>query len=138
MALPVTPSGEDARRRAAELTERLRFLDAESVARSTNALGGFGQAMADGEQLGAVVVGRVKSWPAALGRTDRRLLLVVDRSDRLAVESLHPVATTVTVRPGASGSVTVVLVDQGRMLEVTEVVDSAIAESLTAREALTS
>lgn len=121
-----------------ELSERVALLDPESVARSANAVGGLGQNMAEGEQLGALVVGRVKSWPAALGRTERRLLLVVDRSDRIAVESLHPTATTVTVRPGVSGTVTVVLVDRGRMLELTEVVDSGAAESLTAREALTS
>ncbi len=96
----------------------------------------MGESLAEGEHLGALVVGRVKSWPAALGRTDRRLLLVVDRSERLAVESLHPHATTVMVRPGVSGTVTVVLVDRGRLLEVTEVVDSRAAESLMAREAL--
>jgi hypothetical protein len=75
---------------------------------------------------------------AVLGRTDRRLLLVVDRSERLAVESLHPTATTVTVRPGVSGTVTVLLVDRGRLLEVTEVVDADAAEALVARAALTS
>jgi hypothetical protein len=143
-AAPATPgpgvpraAAGDAERRAAELSDRTRLLDQDSVHRSSRALTGMGESLAEGEHLGALVVGRVKSWPAALGRTDRRLLLVVDRSERLAVESLHPHATTVMVRPGVSGTVTVVLVDRERLLELAEVVDSRAAESLMAREALT-
>ncbi len=131
-----TPPVDDAQRRSAELSALVAMLNTESVMRSTEALTGLGQALAPGESLGGVACGRVKAWPAAVGRTDRRLLVVVDRPGRPAIESLHPVATNVLVRPGVGGTVILVLVDQGRMLEVTDVVDSAAAEALVLREAL--
>ncbi|MCO5318823.1 MAG: FtsX-like permease family protein [Microthrixaceae bacterium] len=93
-------------------------------------------ALADGEHVGPLVCGRVHGALAAVARTDRRLLVVVQRPNRMAVESLHPLATSVVLRPGPGGTVVVVLVDRGRQLDVTDVAPSAETESLTVREAL--
>ena len=73
-----------------------------------------------------------------MARTDRRLLVVAQRPGRMAVESLHPVATGVIVRPGPSGTLVVALIDRGRHLEISDVRDAGAAESLVLREALPS
>ncbi len=132
------PEAEEVDRRSAELSAALAALDPETVRMAATALNGVGGALAVGEHVGAVVCGRVKSWPAAVSRTDRRLLVVVDRPGRLLFESLHPVATAVSLRPGVGGSVILVLVDQGRLLELTDVSDVLAAEALLTREALSS
>ena len=92
--------------------------------------------LAPGEEPSAVLVGRVRNWPAAVVRTDRRLLVVVDRPGRMVVESLHPFATDVVVRPDGPGAASVLLFDRGRMLEVCDVGDAAVAETLVSRPAL--
>jgi hypothetical protein len=56
----------------------------------------------------------------------------------MAVESLHPIATGVVVRPGPGGTLVVVLFDRGRQLEISDVRDVREAESLLLREALPS
>ena len=92
--------------------------------------------LAPGEEPGAAVVGRVRNWPAVVVRTERRLLVVVDRPGRMVVESLHPFATDVVLRPDGPGAASVLLFDRGRMLEVCDVGDAAAADTLVSRPAL--
>ncbi|MEZ5238222.1 MAG: hypothetical protein R2716_04545 [Microthrixaceae bacterium] len=93
-------------------------------------------ALASGEHVGPLVCGRVRGSLAAVARTDRRILVVVERPGRMAVESLHPVATGVGLKPAPGGSVVVVLVDRGRLLELTGVTAVAEAEGLAVRQAI--
>ncbi|MEZ5268159.1 MAG: FtsX-like permease family protein [Microthrixaceae bacterium] len=111
-------------------------LDAHTQQRWAAVLHSMNAALASGEQVDSLVCGRVHAAPAAVSRTDRRLLVVAERPGRMAVESLHPVATGVVVRPGPAGTVVVVLIDRGRPLEVTDVTDTAAAEALVLRDAL--
>lgn len=117
-----------------DLSSAVRRLDAHTQQRWSAVLHSMNAALANGEQVDSLVCGRVQAAPAAVSRTDRRLLVVAQRPGRLAVESLHPVATEVVVRPGPAGTVVVVLVDRGRSLEVTDVTDTAAAESLVLRD----
>lgn len=96
----------------------------------------MGDTLAPGEQPGALVCGRIREWPTAVLRTERRLLLVVDRPGRPVIESLHPEATEVVVRSAGGVSSTVLLFDRGRMLEITVTGDPAAAEALVLRPAL--
>ncbi len=119
-----------------DLAAAVRRLDAHTQQRWSAVLHSMNAALANGEEVDALVCGRVQAAPAAVTRTDRRLLVVAERPGRMAVESLHPVATGVVVRPGPGGTVVVVLVDRGRPLEVTDVSDTAAAEALVRRDAL--
>jgi hypothetical protein len=61
----------------------------------------------------------------------------VDRPSRPIVESLHPIATGVSLEADvAAGRFTVALVDRGRRLELHGVVELAAAEALLQRDAL--
>ncbi len=111
-------------------------LDEETREHWAAVLHSMNAALASGEDVGPLVCGRVRAEPAAVTRTDRRLLLVAQRPGRMAVESLHPIATGVVVRPGPGGTLVVVLYDRGRALELTEVHDAREAEALVRRDEL--
>lgn len=111
-------------------------LDARTSEQWSAVLHSMHASLAEGEAVGALVCGRVHGSLAAVTRTDRRILLVVERAGRMAVESLHPLATGVMLRPGPAGTLVIVLVDRGRQLEFTDVSDVSEAESLTIRDAL--
>lgn len=123
---------------AAGLSPAAERLDSLTRERWSAVLHSMNAALANGEHVGPLVCGRVQAAPAAVARTDRRLLVVAQRPGRMAVESLHPLATGVVVRPGPGGTVVVILFDRGRQLEVTDVRDVREAESLVLRDALVS
>lgn len=135
--LPSVPQGAPARG-AAGLSPAVGRLDPLTRERWAAVLHSMNAALANGEHVGPLVCGRVHAAPAAVARTDRRLLVVAQRPGRMAVESLHPIATGVIVRPGPGGTLVVALIDRGRHLEISDVRDAEAAESLVLREALPS
>lgn len=124
--------------RAVGLSSAVARLDPLTRERWSVVLHSMNAALANGEHVGSLVCGRVRAAPAVVARTDRRLLVVAQRPGRMAVESLHPIATGVIVRPRPGGMFKVVLIDRGRHLEMTEVRDAAAADALVLREALPS
>lgn len=123
---------------AAGLSPAVERLDPLTRERWSAVLHSMNAALANGEHVGPLVCGRIHAAPAAVTRTDRRLLVVAQRPGRMAVESLHPLATGVIVRPGPGGTLVVVLFDRGRQLEISDVRDVREAESLVLRDALPS
>jgi hypothetical protein len=119
------------------LADAVRRLDPNTVLQGAGSLSRAGLALAPGEWVSTVVCGQVRGWPATVVRTDRRILVVVDRPSRPIVESLHPIATGVSLEADvAAGRFTVALVDRGRRLELHGVVELAAAEALLQRDAL--
>jgi hypothetical protein len=119
------------------LADAVRRLDPNTVLQGAGSLSRAGLALAPGEWVSTVVCGHVREWPATVVRTDRRILVVVDRSSRPIVESLHPIATGVSLEAdAAAGRFTVVLMDRGRRLEVHGVLELPAAEALLQREEL--
>jgi hypothetical protein len=119
------------------LANAVRRLDPNTVLQGAGSLSRAGLALAPGEWVSTVVCGHVREWPATVVRTDRRILVVVDRPSRPIVESLHPIATGVSLEAdAAAGRFTVVLVDRGRRLEVRGVMELPAAEALLQREEL--
>jgi len=72
----------------------------------------------------------VKDIPCVVVRTERRVLVVADRSGRPVVESMHPQRTSVIARAGGDGTVHVTVSDGGREMRLTGVRDATEAESL--------
>ncbi len=97
--------------------------DRRSVERSAGAAALLGGALAPGESVHAAVAGLVRGLPAMVARTDRRLVVVVDRPGRPFLQSLNPRRTDVRVEQVASGPATVLVLEGERRLEVTDVVD---------------
>jgi len=115
---------QDSLRRAAA---RLDPLSSGDVA---GALRIVGSTLAEGEQVERLVAGRVKDIPCVVVRTERRVLVVADRSGRPVVESMHPQRTSVIARAGGDGTVHVTVSDGGREMRLTGVRDATEAESL--------
>lgn len=118
------------------LAPAVERLDDATRQRWSAVLHSMNAALASGELVGPLVCGKVHAELAAVTRTDRRLLIVAQRTGRMAVESLHPVVTGVVLRPGPGGTLVVVLFDRGRQLEITGVHNIREAEALVLREAL--
>ena len=119
------------------LARAVRRLDSRSVLQAADPLTRVGTVLAPGEVVKGLVCGRVRGWPTAMARTDRRILLVIDRDGRPMVESLHPMATGVMVRRVPDTEVVSLAVfDRGRVLDITDVVDAELAEALVRRDAL--
>ena len=134
---PQLDPAEAARVTDETLAAAVRRLDPTTVLQGAGSLSRAGLVLAPGEWVSSVVCGRVRDWPATVVRTDRRILVVVDRPGRPIVESLHPIATGVLLEADAdAGRFTVTLTDRGRRLEVHGVVELAAAEALLQREAL--
>ena len=89
-------------------------------------------ALAAGEQVRQIALGRAGGFECALARTDRRLLVVADRPGRPFVQSLHPQRTVVHVLGPRALPATVVVVDGDRRLEVVGVTDRDEADRLAA------
>ncbi|MFZ4434186.1 MAG: hypothetical protein ACOYOQ_13400, partial [Microthrixaceae bacterium] len=89
-------------------------------------------ALAAGEQVRQIALGRTGGFECALARTDRRLLVVVDRPGRPFVQSLHPTRTVLRVLGPRTLPATIVVVDGDRRLEVVGVTDRGEAERLAA------
>ena len=86
--------------------------------------------MMKSEEL-ALVQGWTKGLLCLVARTDRRVLVVVDRFPEPLVESLHPVRTGISIYgPPGTERVSVAVVDGHRLLEVTGIRDGAEAASL--------
>jgi putative ABC transport system permease protein len=136
-AFPQLDPAEAARVTDETLAAAVRRLDPNTVLQGAGSLSRAGLVLAPGEWVSSVVCGRVRDWPTTVVRTDRRILVVVDRPGRPIVESLHPMATGVSLEAdGTTGRFTVTLVDRGRRLEVHGVVELAAAEALLQREEL--
>jgi putative ABC transport system permease protein len=116
------------RRLDAGLISALARLDPTGVATAVDAVSRLSGALAPGEVLLHLVLGEVRTYPAAVARTDRRLLVVVERAGRPVTESLPPV-TPVRVLPDGE-TTTVVVIDGRRQLRVERVRDRAEAAAL--------
>ena len=76
--------------------------------------------------------GWARGMACVVARTERRVLVVVDRPGRPLVESLHPTRTTVSVfRPAGSASASLAVVDGRRVLEVAGVRDEDEAAAIS-------
>jgi putative ABC transport system permease protein len=106
------------------------FEPPSSPERSVLAL--LADALAAGEQVRQIVLGRAGGFECALARSDRRLLVVADRPGRPFVQSLHPHRTVVHVLGPRALPATVVVVDGDRRLEVVGVTDRDEADRLAA------
>ena len=95
----------------------------EPVGAAVPALDTLAGALAPGEQVRHVVVGRTSGVECAIARTDRRILVVAARPGRPFVQSLHPTRTVVTVLGPRSLPATVVVIDGTQRLEIVGVAD---------------
>jgi hypothetical protein len=88
-------------------------------------------ALVDGEVVHHLVQGNVRGLECVVARTDRRVVVAVDRPNRPLVESLHPTGTQFTVTRSQTGEfLNIAVIDQGRQLEVVEVRDFSEAAGL--------
>ena len=107
-------------------------LSRESVRDGAAAFALLGGALAPGEHVDHVVQGWAWGMACVVARTERRVLVVVDRPGRPLVESLHPTRTTVSVfRPAGSASASLAVVDGRRVLEVAGVRDEDEAAAIS-------
>ena len=83
------------------------------------------------EQVLALVQGWAKGLLGVVARTERRLVVVVDRFPEPLIESLDPVATRVHLfGPPGTDRLSVAIVDGNRLLELSGVRDAGEAERL--------
>ena len=117
----------------ARLADLLARLDERSQVDAVRASAAFAAALAADEVLEAVVHGWVGPLSCLLGRTNTRLVLVVDRFPEPLVESLVTGSTSVSLfGPPGTDHVSIAVVDGRRLLEVTGVVDVVAARVLAA------
>jgi hypothetical protein len=119
--------GSDATERS--LAQAIARLEDHSVSEGSSTLGIVAGALAPGELVQRLIVGRVKGVRCSVVRTDRRLLIVADRPGRPLVQSLPP-RTPVEVSGTADGTALVVVLDGGRVLRISGVRDWAEAVAL--------
>lgn len=113
------------------LAEVLERLDPGSVRDARPALVPLARTLEPDEHVVAMVQGWAKGLLCLVARTDRRIVVVVDRFPEPLVESLDPVATKVLLfGPPETDRMSVSVVDGRRLLEVTGVRDRAQAEAL--------
>lgn len=137
---PPTGAGDRARPRAdgiaaaaaIRLDEVLARLDPASVRDAPLALQALARSLAPDEQVEHVVQGWAKGNPCVVARTDRRIVVVLDRFPEPVVESLHPVRTSMTVYgPPGTDRVSLAVLDRRRLLEVTGIRDAGEAHMMS-------
>ena len=129
VVVPLVPSG--APPLGDEHMERaVARLDGVSARDSAGALRIVASALASGEHVERLVAGHVRGMPCVVVRTGRRLLVVVDRSGRPLIESLHPLRSVLGVARRPDGSADVSVSDGRRVMVVNGVSDVSEAELL--------
>jgi hypothetical protein len=116
---------------AIRLGAALAPLDPATVREATPVLAAFARALEPDEVVQVAVQGWAKGQLTLVARTDRRIVIVLDRFPEPAVESLHRDRTQMAVYgpPGAS-RVSLAVVDGRRLLEVTGIRDGGPAHEL--------
>ena len=139
---PMSPPARSTGRRAAasapldeavqiRLGEALERLDPTTRRDAHAVLAPFARALEPDERIEHLARGWSKGLMCLVARTDRRVLVVVDRFPEPLVESLHRVQTSITVYgPPGTDRVSLAVVDGRRLLEVTGVRERAEAEGL--------
>lgn len=108
----------------------LERLHPDSVNDSRPALVPLARTLEPDEDILAMVQGWAKGLLCLVVRTDRRIIIVVDRFPEPLVESLDRLATKVLLFGPPNDRASVSIVDGSRLLEVTGVRDRAQAERL--------
>ena len=117
---------------AIRLDDVLARLDPSSVRDAPLALEGLARSLAPDERVDHVVQGWAKGNPCVVARTDRRVVVVLDRFPEPVVESLHPVRTSLTVYgPPGTERVSLAVLDRRRLLEVTGIRDANEARTMS-------
>lgn len=116
---------------ALRLDDAVSRLDPASVRDAPLALEALARALGPGEHVEHVVQGWAKGRPCVVARTDRRVVVVLDRFPEPVVESLDRRSTQMSVYgPPGTDRVSLAVVDRRRLLEVTGVRDAAAADAL--------
>ncbi|MFN7150479.1 MAG: hypothetical protein ACK4V6_13490, partial [Microthrixaceae bacterium] len=123
---------------AIRLGAALAPLDPATVREATPVLAAFARALEPDEVVQVAVQGWAKGQLTLVARTDRRIVVVLDRFPEPAIESLHRDRTQLAVYgpPGAS-RVSLAVVDGRRLLEVTGIRDDGPAHELAGSDATT-
>ncbi len=124
--LAAVPEPEDIS--AETLAVAIRRMSPGAASGVSAALGLASAHIADGETVSVGVSGQVRGWPALVLRTDRRILVIVER-DKPVITSLHPDATQVSVT-GEDQNATLTVTDRGRELVLEGVVDDHLAREM--------
>jgi putative ABC transport system permease protein len=135
------PPRSEARRAAAEApiadAVRIRLggaldrLDLATQRDASTVLGAFARSLAPDERIEHLAQGWTKGAMCLVARTDRHVVVVVDRFPEPMVERLGRNATAVTLfGPPGTDRVSLAVVDGRRLLEVTGVRDRAEARAL--------
>lgn len=121
---------------AIRLGAALAELDPATVREATPVLAALARALAPEEVVEVAVQGWAKGQLTLVARTDRRIVIVLDRFPEPAVESLHPERTQLVVYgPPGTARVSLAVVDRRRLLEVTGIRDSGPAHELAGSDA---
>jgi hypothetical protein len=95
-------------------------------------LAAFARALQPDERIEHLAQGWTKGAPCLVARTDRHVVVVVDRFPEPVVERLHRTATTLTpYGPPGTDRVSLAVVDRRRLLEVTGIRDRDEVVGLT-------
>ncbi len=113
------------------LEEPLARLSPQSVIDAAPLLPTLASTLQPGETIASMVQGWAKGLACVIARTDKRVIVVVNRFPEPLVESLHPTRTGVSLYgPPGVGHVSVAVVDGRRLLEVSGVHDRGQAMAL--------
>jgi hypothetical protein len=140
-AEPVRPARTDLRRAASAspLDEAVRIrlgaalerLSPQTRVDALAVLAPFARALEPDEVIEHVAQGWSKGLMCLVGRTDRRLLVVIDRFPEPVVEALPTSRTSISLYgPPGTDRVSLAVVDRRRLLEVTGIRDRAEAAAL--------
>lgn len=106
-------------------------LDPLTVREAGAVLSPLARALEPDEHIEHLAQGWSKGLMCLVARTDRRVIVIVDRFPEPLVESLHRVRTDITVYgPPGTDRVSLAVVDGRRLLELTGVRDRAEAAAL--------
>jgi hypothetical protein len=116
---------------AIRLGDTLERLDSRTVRAAGPVLAPLARTVDPDEDLVALVQGWTKNLLCVVARTDRRIIVVVDRFPTPLIESLDPLSTGVFLYgPPGTDKVSVSVVDGNRLLEISGVRDAEEAAAL--------
>lgn len=112
----------------------LASLDPATVVEARAVLTPFAMTLQPDERVEHLVQGWTKGLMCLVARTDRRVVVVVERFPEPLIESLHPARTTLTLYgPPGTDRTSLAVVDGRRLLEVTGIRDRDEAAALAGR-----
>ncbi|HTO00410.1 MAG TPA: hypothetical protein VL068_07020, partial [Microthrixaceae bacterium] len=115
----------------AVLRDAMSRLSAQSVRDAAPVLEALVSALDPGEKVGHLIQGWAKGLACVVARTDKRVIIVVNRFPEPLVERLHPTRTGISLYgPPGVDHVSVAIVDGRRLLEVSGVLDRAEAMAM--------